>query len=133
MNPTSQRQYYTKLFFYGAIWNWIVSIPFLFGYKWILPLLGMSLPVYPVFLIFTLFFACLFGLGYYWVSEDIDQNHGIVKMGIIGKLGTAVIIPWAYFINQISPILLITAIGDLIFALLFIRFLQTYQDIDNFQ
>ena len=62
----------------------------------------MSLPVYPVFLIFTLFFACLFGLGYYWVSEDIDQNHGIVKMGIIGKLGTAVIIPWAYFINQIS-------------------------------
>ena len=95
-----------------------------FGYNVILHLLSMKPPIYSVFLLIMLFFVFVIGIGYYWVSLDINKNHDIIKIGTMMKLGVVVLITWACLTNQIHPILIIPAIGDLIFILFFINFLK---------
>ena len=127
MLSKQKKVFYKKMFFFSAIYNWIISISFFFGYKAILPLLSMKPPIYSVFLLIMLFFVFVIGMGYYWVSSDINKNHDIIKMGALMKLGVVVLISWACLSNQIHPILIVPAIGDLIFILFFISFLKEYK------
>lgn len=122
-----KESYYKKMFLIGAVWNWSATITFAVGYKFLFPLFGMALPMYSAFLMLFLGLAFVYGLGYYWVSTDIHQNHGIVKMGIIGKLIVFVEFVWAWKIGEISWLLLGPAIVDLVFAVLFIEFLVNYR------
>ena len=124
-NP--KKIFYKKMFLFSAIYNWIISISFFFGYKVILHLLSMKPPIYSVFLLIMLFFVFVIGIGYYWVSLDINKNHEIIKIGAMMKLGVVVLITWACLTNQIHPILILPAIGDLIFILFFISFLKEYK------
>lgn len=118
--------YFKNLFFIGAIWNWLGTLTFAFGYKLLLPLFNMELPRFPVFLLLFLGLAFVFGIGYYWVSRDITKNHDIVRLGIIGKLVVFVGLLWAGLIGQIAGILVGVGVVDLIFAILFIEFLISY-------
>ena len=126
MLSKQKKIWYKKMFFYSAIYNWLISISFFFGYKAILPLLNMKPPIYPVFLLIMLIFVFIIGIGYYWVYLDIDRNHDIIKIGAMMKLGVVILVSWACLSNQIHPILIITAIGDLIFILFFVKFLKEY-------
>jgi len=126
MLSNQKKIWYKKMFFYSAIYNWLISISFFFGYKAILPLLNMEPPIYPVFLLIMLFFVFIIGIGYYWVYLDTDKNHDIIKIGAMMKLGVVILISWACLSNQIHSILIITAIGDLIFILFFVKFLKEY-------
>lgn len=65
----------------------------------------------------------LLGLGYYIVSRDTSKNHGLVRLGILGKLGVAAIVTHRYLTGLARPALLLPAAVDLIFAILFITFL----------
>ena len=123
-----KQDYYKKMFFVGAIWNWAATSTFIFGYKILFPLFGMELPGYPVFLMMFLGLCFVFGIGYYWVSRDLTKNHGIVKMGIIGKLIVFVGLSWAGITGQVHFILVGPGIVDLVFAILFIEFLNTYKN-----
>jgi hypothetical protein len=78
--------YYKKMFFIGAIWNWVATLTFAIGWKFLFPLFGMASPNYLVFYMLFLGLCFVYGIGYFWVSRDISSNHGIVRMGIIGKL-----------------------------------------------
>lgn len=122
-----KQDYYKKMFFVGAIWNWAATLPFALGYKILFPLFGMKLPDYLVFFMMFLGLAFVYGLGYFWVSQDIHKNHGIVKMGIIGKLIVFVALSWAWMAGEVPVILVGPGIADLIFAILFIEFLNTYK------
>jgi hypothetical protein len=126
MLSKQKKIWYKKMFFYSAIYNWLISISFFFGYKAILPLLNMEPPIYSVFLLIMLFFVFIIGIGYYWVYLDTDRNHDIIKIGAMMKLGVVILVSWACLSNQIHPILIITAIGDLIFIIFFIKFLKEY-------
>ena len=126
MLSNQKKTWYKKMFFYSAIYNWLISISFFFGYKAILPLLNMEPPIYPVFLLIMLFFVFIIGIGYYWVYMDTDRNHDIIKIGAMMKLGVVILVSWACLSNQIHPILIITASGDLIFIIFFIKFLKEY-------
>jgi hypothetical protein len=119
-----KEDYYQKLFFIGAIWNWVATLTFILGYKILFPLFGMPLPVYPVFFLMFLGICFVFGIGYYWVSTDLKNNHGIVKMGIIGKLLVFVGLIWAGTTGQVHFIMIGPGIVDLVFAILFIKFLK---------
>jgi len=122
-----KQDYYQKLFFIGAIWNWVATLTFCFGYKILFPLFSMELPKFPVFFLMFLGLAFVFGIGYYWVSQDLNNNHGIVKMGIIGKLIVFVGLTWAGITGQVHWILIGPGIVDLVFAVLYIEFLMTYK------
>ncbi len=122
-----ERAVYSKnLFFIGAIWNWLATLSLALGYKWCFPLFKMDLPQYPVFLILFLGLASIFGLGYYWVSMDISQNHDIVKLGIIGKIFVFVALLSAGITGQVAWALVGGGVVDLIFAVLYIEFLISY-------
>ena len=120
-----KESYYKKLFFIGAIWNWVATISFAVGYKFVFPLFGMELPKYPIFFLLFLGLAFVFGIGYYWVSRDIFTNHGIVKMGIIGKLIVFLLFSWAWLTGEIHFIPASAGIVDLLFAILYLEFLMT--------
>ena len=126
MLSKQKKIWYKTMFFYSAMYNWLIYISFFFGYKAILPLLNMEPPIYSVFLLIMLFFVFIIGIGYYWVYMDTDRNHDIIKIGAMMKLGVVILVSWACLSNQIHPILIITAIGDLIFIIFFIKFLKEY-------
>lgn len=122
-----KEDYYKKMFLIGAIWNWAATLPFAVGYKILFPLFGMALPNYLVFFMMFLGLAFAFGIGYFWVSRDIHKNHDIVRMGIIGKLIVFIALLWAWIAGEVPVILLGPGIVDLVFAILYIEFLNRYQ------
>ena len=122
-----KQNYYQKMFFIGAVWNWVATSTFIFGYKILFPLFDMELPIYPVFFLMFLGLCFVLGIGYYWVSRDLYKNHGIVKIGIIGKLIVFAGMLWAWLTGQMHIIPASAALVDLIFAILYIEFLMTFQ------
>ena len=116
-------KYYKNLFFIGAIWNWAMTTPFFFFYKPIFSFLGMKEPVYPGNLQLFLALAFIFGLGYYWVSRDLENNDNIVKMGILGKTAVFVLMMYYVIIGNVHWIMIFPGVGDLIFAGFFVEFL----------
>ena len=119
-----KQDYYQKMFLIGAVWNWVATVTFFFGYKILFPLFGMAMPVYPVFFLMFLGACFLFGVGYYWVSRDLTKNHDIVRLGITGKFLVFVALFWAVIIGQIHFIFLGAGLVDLGFAILYIEFLR---------
>jgi hypothetical protein len=122
-----KQDYYQKMFLIGAVWNWAATVSFALGYKILFPLFGMALPNYLVFFMMFLGLAFVFGIGYFWVSQDIHQNHGIVRMGILGKLFVFAALLWAWIAGEVPVIMVGPGIVDLIFAILYIEFLITYK------
>ena len=68
----------------------------------------------------------VFGIGYYMVYRDMYSNKNIVILGIIGKLGFAIIFAYNMiaYRNQVPMFFLIPLIGDLVFVVLFWAFLN---------
>ncbi len=122
-----KENFYQKMFFIGALWNWSATLPFALGYQILFPLFGMEIPNYLVFFIMFLGLAFVYGIGYFWVSQDIFQNHGIVKMGIIGKLFVFIALTWAWMAGEVHWVLAGAGVVDLVFAIMYIEFLMTYQ------
>ena len=122
-----REEYYKKMFFIGAIWNWVATLTFAIGWKFLFPLFGMAFPNYLVFYMMFLGLAFVFGIGYFWVSRDISLNHDIVRMGIIGKMIVFVSMLLAWIGGEIPMIVVGSGVVDLIFAILFIEFLMTYR------
>jgi hypothetical protein len=120
-----KKDYYKKMFFIAALYNWGATLPFAVGYKTFFPLFNMELPRYLVFFMMFLGLCFVFGIGYFWVSRDVYKNHDIVWMGIIGKLIVFVGLLWAWMAGEVPLILTGPGIIDMIFVLLFIEFLTT--------
>lgn len=118
--------YYKSMFFIGAIWNWVATLTFAIGWKFLFPLFGMASPNYLVFYMLFLGLCFVYGIGYFWVSRDISSNHGIVRMGIIGKLLVFAGFLLAWVMGEVPLIIVGSGIVDLIFAILFIEFLKSY-------
>ncbi len=120
--------YYKGLFFIGALWNWGAAINFLVFPEFAFSLIGMD-PAVANTIFFTWFLALVFvyGLGYYWVSRDVHQNHAVVKMGILGKSALFGLAAYHWSIGLITLPLFMILCGDLLFALLFLEFLLNFK------
>mgnify|MGYP001569965503 FL=1 len=119
-----KRKYYKYLFIIGAIYTWLAA-----GSLYIMSYLGT-----PVFLYKSMIYnqgfilgVIIFGIGYLIVGLNIDKNHWIVLIAIIGKLLVFVLFTIHYINGVISLFKLIIAIGDLFFAILFIEFLLNFK------
>jgi len=118
-----KEKYYRNLFLIGAIWNWSATTIFFFAHEQIFTLIGMEIPASPVFLRLFLSLAFVFGVGYYWVSRDITNNHAIVKLGIIAKIFVFVLITYYWIEGYVKFLLVPTGVVDLIFSVLYLEFL----------
>ena len=71
----------------------------------------------------------VFGIGFYIVSTDMKQNHGLILMACFEKM-TVFIIPTLWFLlGQASIWVVLVATGDLILGLLFIEDLRTIRNL----
>lgn len=122
---------YSKLFSIAALWNICIA-----GCCLLLPGLMNKLafkaevvPGVATFaLILTWSLVFVYGIGYYFVSRNTEENRGIVWMGILGKMAfffTALI----YYLKDIITLLtMFLCFGDFVFACLFIFFLVKTRD-----
>jgi hypothetical protein len=119
-----KRKYYKYLFIIGAIYAWLAA-----GSAYIMSYFGTPAFLYESMIYYQgfMFAVIIFGIGYLIVGLNIDQNHGIVLMGIIGKLLVFVFFTIHYINGAIASLQLIIAIGDLIYAILFIEFLLNFK------
>ena len=118
---------YSWLFKVAALYNVLAAVFYL-----VFPELGAKLmfknsavAIYPaiIFYNFTWVAVLLFGIGYYIVSLDVNKNHGIVVIGILGKLFFFFYFLYLYFQSQCTLLAVAGGIGDLLFVILFAWFL----------
>ncbi len=121
--------YYKWLFIIGALWNWGAAVIFFIGYSYIFSMLNMKALNYPVILQLFLALVFVYGVGYYWVSKDINKNHDIVKLGIMAKTATFLLMLYYFISGELPFLILSTGIVDLLFAVLFVEFLFHWREV----
>jgi hypothetical protein len=121
-----KKKYYRYLFLIAALYNIINSTIFIgisiFGVD-LFPLFGVAVPPSMIWLQLSLFLILIFGIGYIYVSRDLEKNRGLVITGGLSKL-IFFIMTLIYFISGDVNILIVLLGGiDMIMAILFIEFL----------
>ena len=115
---------FSRIFLFAGIYNIGASITFIFGYKWLFPLIGMAIPGSQSFIYLAFAFVFVFGLVYIIVSNDLNKNHDIVKLGALSKILAFFIIFHGCSVKTLPPILYIAAFIDLMWGVVFIYFLK---------
>ncbi|MBD1909396.1 MULTISPECIES: hemerythrin domain-containing protein [unclassified Leptolyngbya] len=108
-----------------AVINWFEAVVFLLGDRWIRTWLQTEPLVNSEYS--QLFYGLVFiiGIGYWWVSNDIQQNHGIVRLGILIQSSVFLILAYHTLLGNLHPLYLVSGVLDLIFAILFSIFLYS--------
>jgi len=109
-----------------AVINWIESLALLFADRWIRELLGEKPLTNPEYLQLFVVLVFVIGIGYWWVSQDISRNRGIVKLGIYAQSSVFVVLAYQTLVGNVHLFYLIPGVIDLIFAILFGLFLYSY-------
>ncbi len=65
----------------------------------------------------------IIGVGYFFVSRDIAANRGLVWIGIFAKLFDVVVLTFRFAIDAAAPLVLLPALIDGAFVVLFVLFL----------
>ncbi len=121
-----KKKYYIYMIIIGAIWNIIISLLIFLGSFFANPGLNeLGLVYYQMFSMVVL----LFGIGYYLVGRDLENNHAIISLGVIGKILVFIFMLTYYILGVVDAISLFTGIIDFIFAILFIEFLVNFKKI----
>ncbi|MBS3758638.1 MAG: hypothetical protein KGY61_08235 [Desulfobacterales bacterium] len=118
---TDRSRYEKKLFFIGALWNWIASLLLLFLYFVNQELLEYYHKIPETMLWYYIFLGAVFvfGLGYYYISKDVQRNRDLIKMGVLAK-GIVFLLFLIYLIEgEVRVLLFLGGFVDLIFAVLF--------------
>ena len=126
------KSYYRAMFFIGALWNWGAVILFWIAYKPIFAWLGMKELNYPVLMYAFLILVFFFGVGYFWVSQDINRNHDIVKLGAMAKTSLFILFAYYYLVGDVHLLVTMCLFVDLVFAILFTEFLMRVKKIKQF-
>lgn len=115
-------QYHKFMYTVAAIWNWVLAILFL-----TLPRIdiayfsisGNSVP--PTMLWFDCFMGLVFafGIGFYLISLDMQENYGLILVAIFEKCWVFVVGFYYFIIAEASVWVLAVVTGDLLFGILF--------------
>jgi len=121
----SRTRYYRALFLASAVWNALAAgaVLFLLTNAMFRTRLGISNPADPLSLQLLASCLLLFGLGYYGVSRALSKNHGLVKLGVIGKIAVFLLFFGHALAGTIPVTLAVPSVVDLLFAALFLEFL----------
>ena len=116
--------FFNRIFLFAGIYNIGAAITFIFGHKWIFPLINIDDLHFPSFIVLAFAFVFVFGIGYLIVSKDLSKNHDIVRLGIISKVLAFLIILHGCIMNNLPSILYLAAFIDLMWAFIFIHFIR---------
>ena len=125
-----KKTYYKYLFLLTAIWNFLISLPFMFMYETFAINWGLVLPSTPIWIELFLIFVFIMGIGYFLIYRDISKNHGLVFIGILTKVAVFIIFLYFLIIGLINIILFSFSVVDLVTACLMVEFLLNYKKIE---
>ena len=127
------KEKYSKLFLIGALWNLSIGgsallLPGLinklvFGFKTVIT---YGATTFALRLTWALIFV--YGIGYYFVSQDPEKNRGIVWMGILGKMAVFITALFYFPKKVITLLAMLLCLGDFVFSILFTLFLVKTKD-----
>ena len=127
-----KKDYYKYMYLLAALWNIGASLLFLILSiidKSIFLTMGMQIPPSLFFLHVFIFLVISFGIGYILVSRDINKNHGVVIIGIIGKISFFICALIYMLLGDANFLLVVLGIVDIFFVCLFIEFLINFKKI----
>lgn len=117
------------MFRVAAVFNWSVAVPLWFAPVELSRLFGFT-PV-PTDILYADLFAVLvltFGVGYWLIGMNPARNRVMVEMGICGKL-LVVAVAYQHFLSGTTSLpFAALATGDLVWAMLFLRFLVRHPE-----
>jgi hypothetical protein len=112
------------MFLLAAIWNWTLAIAFLvlpridINY---FPATGLVIPNTMLWFDSFMGLVFAFGLGFYFVSKSVKENHGLIQMAVFEKTWVFLVgVAW-FILGQASILVVGFVVGDLIFGFLFIE------------
>lgn len=114
-----------KMFISAACFNWLVAIALVVNVELLFGVFHVE-PV-PDNLLFLHFFSALvfiFGIGYYWIANDILTNRPLIRIGAVGKLVLVCVGGVDVALGIVSWQILILLSVDLVYSLLFFRVLR---------
>lgn len=122
------QQVYQKIMFVSAaLFNWIAAILFVGLFYVSQEHLAMliKIPEQTLWFFFSFVIVFCFGLGYYFISMDVERNRDIIKLGLIGKIAFFVMVLNYWQKGDVSTLGFSLAIGDAIYSVLFAQVLYT--------
>lgn len=125
-----KKTFYKYLFLLTAIWNFLVSLPFMFLYETFAVNWGLIVPNTPIWIELFLAIVFIMGIGYFLIYRDISKNHGLVFIGILTKVTVFIVFLYFLITGLINVILFSMSIVDLVTACLMIEFLLNYKKIE---
>jgi hypothetical protein len=124
---TNRAAFWRVVFRTKAVYNCVSSVAFFLAEDWLRDRMSVYRPD-PVYRSLFLALAFTFGLGYWWVGRNLERNHDIIRMGILGQLSVFSVL--AYAVGAGNPSLpwpyILPGVIDLTFAVAFFVFLLTY-------
>jgi len=76
-------------------------------------------------------FIVTFGIGYGFIARAPQRNRDLMRMGVIGKTGAAIVIWWRFFDATAPLVFAVLVSGDLIWAAVFVLFLRQSRERDG--
>jgi uncharacterized membrane protein len=121
---------YKKFFFVAALYNLVLGLIFLIFFSQLMDLFGMPQPPRELvgFHQMGIILAMVFGVGYFMVGRDLRAHDGIVILGAIAKIAVFLLFFYHAVFSGLHFLIFLVGVGDLVFALLFIRFLACARD-----
>ncbi len=114
------------VFLSKAVINWVESVGLLLGDQWIRELLNLKPLVNSEYLHMFIVLIFIFGIGYWWVGNDLSGNRDIVKLGICAQSSVFLVLVYHTAIGNLHPLYLVPGVIDLVFSIVFGLFLYSY-------
>lgn len=114
-----------RLFAAAAAFNVAAGLPPLVAPARALETFGMAPLPSHLFMQSTGLLVLTFGVAYALVSRNLALRE-IVWLGIIGKLGVAILFGWSMLRGLIPPLIALVGMGDLLFVVAFGVFLASH-------
>ncbi len=121
-----KRNFYKKIFFLGAVWNFIIATIAIVFLKESPNFLFINPPTGEFFFtgFYIMFFCNVFfaGISYYKFSRDFKDFEFLIKGPARGKILLFIIGSILLIINRGTILLFLLTLGDLIWAVFFLSF-----------
>lgn len=114
------------VFLTGAIFNWLVGLALLYDAALVFDLFRVTpVPTESLFVQLFAWLVIVFGVGYFWISQDPSGNVPIIKLGMLGKASVVLVCLAAVLMGTVSWQMMILASVDGVYAVLFFTALKT--------
>lgn len=119
-------KFYKKIFFFAALWNFLIAIPAIIFFRISPNLLFINPPIGEFYFtsLYIIFFANVLqaGIKYYKFSRTLKDFKYLIEGGMRGKVFLFIIGLILTIINRATGFLFLLVLGDLIWAVIFFRF-----------